>query len=196
MRHARAHYVHVVCTSGHPLWRCSKQPIIYSTLISTHVNPHQSSHSQGYRCGSHTASWQDTGRKYKKQLLGLIWTCRHATAGPPSPDCNQLSPSQPIIELQEKKVIGQTCRPAKMLWFFTGFGSTPEATRVSDSLQRNSCRGQKSGVASEHAAQHGALGTFKKHCPPRYFRPCDVARKLSARCQHPFSSSQAQVPLR
>lgn len=107
MRHARAHYVHVVCTSGHPLWRCSKQPIIYSTLISTHVNPHQSSHSQGYHCGSHTASWQDMWRKYKKQLLGLIWTCRHTTAGPPSPDCNQLSPSKPITELEKKKVIRQ-----------------------------------------------------------------------------------------
>lgn len=82
-----------------------------------------------------------------------------------------------------------------MLWFFTGFGSTPEATRIADSLQRNSCRGQKSGIALKHVAQHGVHVTLKKHCPPQYFRPCFVARKLSARCQHPFSSSQTQVPL-
>lgn len=83
MCHAWVHYVHVVCTSGHPLWQCSKQPIIYSTLISTHVNPHQSSHERGYCCGSHTASWQNIRTTYEKTLLGLIWTCHHTRQVPP-----------------------------------------------------------------------------------------------------------------
>lgn len=69
MRCARAHYVHVVCTSGHPLWQCCKQPIIYSTLISTHVNPHQSSQAWGYCCGSHTASWQN----HLRRMSGHSW---------------------------------------------------------------------------------------------------------------------------
>lgn len=83
MCRAWAHYVHVVCTSGHPLWQCSKRPIIYSTLISTHVNPHQSSHARGYCCGSHTASWQNIRAKYEKTLLGLIWTCHRTRQVPP-----------------------------------------------------------------------------------------------------------------
>lgn len=69
MRCARAHYVHVVCTSGHPLWQCCKQPIIYSTLISTHVNPPQSSQASGYCCVSRTASWQN----HLKRMRGHSW---------------------------------------------------------------------------------------------------------------------------
>lgn len=83
MCRARAHYVHVGCTSGHPLWQCSEQPIIYSTLISTHVNPHQSSPAQGDCCGSHAASWQDTQCEQEETLLGLIWTCHHTRQVPP-----------------------------------------------------------------------------------------------------------------
>lgn len=83
MCHAWAHYVHVVCTSGHPLRQCSKQPIIYSTLISTHVNPHQSSHAQGDCCGSHTASWQNIRSEHEKTLLGMIRTCHQTRRAPP-----------------------------------------------------------------------------------------------------------------
>lgn len=83
MCHAWTHYIHGVCTSGHPLWRCSKQPIIYSTLISTHVNPHQSSHARGDCCGSHTASWQSTRGEPEKTLLGMIRTCRQTRRAPP-----------------------------------------------------------------------------------------------------------------
>lgn len=84
MCRAWAHYVHVGCTSGHPLWQCSEQPIIYSTLISTHVNAHQSSHAQGCCCGSHPASWQRARAAEEEPLLGLIWTCRRTRQVPQS----------------------------------------------------------------------------------------------------------------
>lgn len=93
MCHAWAHYVHVGCTSGHPLWQCSKQPIIYSTLISTHVNPHRSSRTRGRCCGSHTAGWQDTRTEREKTLLGSVWTC-HDTRQAPLERAGTSSPFQ------------------------------------------------------------------------------------------------------
>lgn len=103
MRCARAHYVHVVCTSGHPLWQCCKQPIIYSTLISTHVNPHQSSRAWGYCCGRHTASWQSHLRKMK----GHSWAWFEPAITPGRSrrkGCNQLSLSELIKKSQKIKV--------------------------------------------------------------------------------------------
>ena len=69
MGRAWAHYIHVVCTSGHPLWQCSEQPIIYSTLISTHVNPHQSS-TLGVPV---VAAIQQAGRTHEPSTRRHFW---------------------------------------------------------------------------------------------------------------------------
>lgn len=107
MHHARAHYVHIVCTSGHLLWRCSKQPIIYSTLISTHVNLHQSSHSACHCYGIHIISWQDKWAQGKKRqtCFDLNLPSQHGRS--PLVLIYQLSLSNPINKLKKKKVIRQ-----------------------------------------------------------------------------------------
>lgn len=127
MRHARAHYVHVVCTSGHPLWQYSKQPIIYSTLISTHVNPHQSSRTQSCCCGSHTASWQNHHRSMRRHP----WTCFEPAVTPdwlPTKGCNQFSLSKLIREPQKKKVNRQKADWPQFSDVLHSSRNTPEAT--------------------------------------------------------------------
>lgn len=142
MRRARAHYVHVVCTSGHPLWQCSQQPIIYSTLISTHVNPHQSSHARGYCCGSHTARWQDLPRKSAKILLGLTRTCHHTRLVLRK----GLEPALPFkTDHAAPKEKGQQAGSwlATRLRLLTGPRNTPAATCLSCTSKPNSDQEQK-----------------------------------------------------
>lgn len=121
MRCARAHYVHVVCTSGHPLWQCCKQPIIYSTLISTHVNPHQSSRAVGYCCGSHTASWQNHLRRTRGHS-GLDLDLPSQQPGFPRKGCSQLSLSELIKKSQKKKVNRHEADRPQLFYFFTCLG--------------------------------------------------------------------------
>lgn len=93
-------------TSGHPLWQCSEQPIIYSTLISTHVNPHQSSPAQG-GC---VAAVQRAGRAHgasRRRHSGLELNLPSHQAGSPRQGCNQLSLSKPIRGPRRKRSAGR-----------------------------------------------------------------------------------------
>lgn len=154
MHHARTHYVHIVCTSGHLLWRCSRRPITYSTLISTHVNLHQSSHSACYCYGIHIISWQDKWAKKKKQKQKgkqQLWF-EPAVAPrqvPFSPDLPAL-PFKSYQLTEEEKGHQADSWLARMLWFFTRCRSTPEATPYVYCLQHAACHTKKSSTASEH----------------------------------------------
>lgn len=120
MCRAWAHYVHVACTSGHPLWQCSKQPIIYSTLISTHVNPHQSS-ALGVPV---VAAIQQAGRTHEPSTRRHFWAQSEPAITPgrfPRTGCNQLSLSTLIREPQKKKVNRQEADWLHF-WYFTSLG--------------------------------------------------------------------------
>lgn len=142
MRCARAHYVHVVCTSGHPLWQCCKQPIIYSTLISTHVNPHQSSQAWGYCYGSHTASWQN----HLRRMGGHAWAWFEPAIIPGRFPEKGLQPAllSELIKKSQKKKVNRHNADRPQLFYFTCPRNTPEAMCFSITQNPNSYLEQKS----------------------------------------------------
>lgn len=152
---AQAHHTHVGRTSGHPLWQCSEQPIIYSTLISTHVNPHQSSPAQGDCGGSHTASWQDARPCRRRHFWAWSEPAMASGRLPTRAATSSPFPSRPGA--QRKRSTGSKLLGCNS-WSSPRPRNTPEATCFSVTWKALWRPQAKSGVSRKQASQQRMQG--------------------------------------